>query len=100
MPAWSSIVKLLSSQYHQKVSELAMDVLGVDGLIWEGEGTVSSLGADPLGSPNSPSAWITKFLMSRAETIYGGSAQMQLNTIAERLLGLPREPVRTGGQKS
>jgi len=31
------------------------------------------------------------FLYTRADTIYGGSAEIQRNLIAERLLGLPRE---------
>jgi len=34
------------------------------------------------------------YLLSRAETIYGGSSQVQRNIIAERLLGMPREPTR------
>ena len=32
------------------------------------------------------------YLLSRAETIYGGSQQIHLNIVAERLLGLPRDP--------
>jgi alkylation response protein AidB-like acyl-CoA dehydrogenase len=32
------------------------------------------------------------FLFARSETIYGGSNQIQRNQIAERALGLPREP--------
>lgn len=99
-PAWSSMVKLLSSQYHQKVTELAMDILGADGLVRSGESAVSTLGPDPLGAPNTTAAWVTKYLVARAETIYGGSAQIQRNTIAERLLGLPREPAWAGGNRA
>jgi len=36
--------------------------------------------------------WAEYLLASRATTIYGGTSEVQLNIIAERLLGLPRDP--------
>jgi alkylation response protein AidB-like acyl-CoA dehydrogenase len=36
--------------------------------------------------------WQQAFLTSRSDTIWGGTAEIQRNIIAERLLGLPKEP--------
>ena len=70
--------KLYWSQWHRDLGELAMDVLGQAGEI--GENTERF---PPL--PNM-------YLMSRADTIYAGTNQIQRNIIAERALELPREP--------
>ena len=55
---------------------------------------VSSFGTDAaLGDANElPGKWSEYLLASRASTIYGGTSEVQLNIIAERLLGLPRDP--------
>ena len=54
-----------------------MDVVGKDGLVAkDGEFDV----------------WQHLYLFTRADTIYGGSNEIQRNIIAERVLGLPREP--------
>ena len=88
----SSILKLYESEYHTRLTELAMDVLGMEGLVLSGDPGVETLGPDPLGSPNSPAAWINQYMTARAATIYGGSSQIQRNTLGEQVLGLPREP--------
>jgi len=55
---------------------------------------VSSFGSDAaIGDPEElPGKWTEILLASRATTIYGGTSEVQLNIIAERLLGLPRDP--------
>ena len=75
--------KLYWSRLHRGMGELAMDVLGRSGEIAEGD----AYSLPPLAH---------LYLASRADTIYAGSSQIQRNIIAERGLGLPREP--RGGQ--
>ena len=75
----ASVSKLLWARWHRDLGELAMDVLGGDGL------TVAR-------APYELDELQTLFLFSRADTIYGGSDEIQRNIIAERVLGLPKEP--------
>jgi alkylation response protein AidB-like acyl-CoA dehydrogenase len=58
------------------------------------EFAVSSFDTDGIiGDEESPQGmWGRYLLASRATTIYGGTTEVQLNIIAERLLGLPRDP--------
>jgi alkylation response protein AidB-like acyl-CoA dehydrogenase len=74
----ASIAKLVWANWHQDLGELAMAVAGSDGL------TVR-------GAPYDLDPWQRLFLFSRADTIYGGSDEIQRNILAERVLGLPRE---------
>ncbi|MGH3847104.1 MAG: acyl-CoA dehydrogenase family protein [Pseudonocardiaceae bacterium] len=55
---------------------------------------MSTFGTDAaIGDPDElPGKWEDYLLASRATTIYGGTTEVQLNIIAERLLGLPRDP--------
>jgi alkylation response protein AidB-like acyl-CoA dehydrogenase len=75
----ASIAKLVWANWHQDLGELAMDVAGPDGL------TVR-------GAPYDLDQWQRLFLFSRADTIYGGSDEIQRNILAERVLHLPKEP--------
>ncbi|MDM7489343.1 acyl-CoA dehydrogenase family protein [Rhodococcus sp. CSLK01-03] len=89
----SSIVKLVQSEYQQTVTELALDILGDGVLAPSGDATIAALGPQPLGlDPLSSRAWVTDFLHARPGTVYGGASEVQRNTIAEQVLGLPREP--------
>ncbi|MGD0378806.1 MAG: acyl-CoA dehydrogenase family protein [Acidimicrobiales bacterium] len=78
-PPQASISKLFWATWHRDLGDLAMDVLGA-----------SSLVADAL--PYELDDLQRIFLFSRADTIYGGSNEIQRNIIGERVLGLPPEP--------
>ena len=69
-PARASVLKVLWSRWHRDLGELAMRIAG----------------------PGSPGyhRWQRLFLFSRADTIYGGSDEIQHDIIASRALGLPR----------
>jgi alkylation response protein AidB-like acyl-CoA dehydrogenase len=76
--AASSIFKLVGSELNQERQELLVSILGTQGLGWEGEG----FAPDELEITR---AW----LRSKANTIEGGTSEVQLNVIAKRVLGLP-----------
>jgi alkylation response protein AidB-like acyl-CoA dehydrogenase len=75
----ASIAKLVWANWHKRLGELAMAILGADAL------TISN-------APYELDRWQSLYLFSRADTIYGGSDEIQRNILAERVLGLPREP--------
>ncbi len=88
----ASIFKLYWSEYHRKVTELAVDILGADALHWEGNLPSSSFSTDSKGAENTSGSWVGTFLNARAGTIYAGTSQVQSNIIGEMVLGLPKEP--------
>ena len=74
--AESSVVKLWWAEVTQRLYETAIGVLGPDAIdLTAGTGR-----------------WAHEFLASRANSIQGGTSEIQRNIIGERLLGLPREP--------
>jgi alkylation response protein AidB-like acyl-CoA dehydrogenase len=66
-----SLAKIQWADINQRLGELAMDVLGGD-----------ALAADPV--------WTRRMLRARANSIEGGTSEIQRNIIAERVLDLPR----------
>jgi alkylation response protein AidB-like acyl-CoA dehydrogenase len=76
----ASVAKLFWSEYHKRLGETAMAIEGPDAL----------LRPDGPGYPTG--RWQNVFLSSRAGTIYSGTSEIQRNIIAERALGLPKEP--------
>lgn len=73
--------KIFWASWHRNLGELAMDVMGAE---------AERVEEDVFGR------FQKLFLFSRADTIYGGTNQIQRNIIAERALGMPKEP-RGGG---
>jgi alkylation response protein AidB-like acyl-CoA dehydrogenase len=77
-PGSDSVWKLVWATWHRGLGELAMEIAGASSLTVQDE-------------PYDLDRWQRLFLFSRADTIYGGSNEIQRNVIAERVLGLPRE---------
>ncbi|HUO40062.1 MAG TPA: acyl-CoA dehydrogenase family protein, partial [Mycobacterium sp.] len=77
MPS-AAVSKLLSMRTGQGYAEFASASFGTDAAIDDPE--------------QLQGKWADYLLTSRATTIYGGTSEVQLNIIAERLLGLPRDP--------
>ncbi|MFE9838664.1 acyl-CoA dehydrogenase family protein [Streptomyces sp. NPDC005551] len=83
-PGAPSVAKLLWGRWHQELGELAMRVRGAGAAVGPAD-----------WSPREPyriDAFQHLFLFSRADTVYGGSDEIQRTIIAERVLGLPKEP--------
>jgi 3-oxochol-4-en-24-oyl-CoA dehydrogenase len=72
----AAVRKLLGVEHDQHVQEVGMQVAGIEATAAEGDA----------------SAWSASFLFNRCLTIAGGTSDVQRNVIAERLLGLPRDP--------
>jgi alkylation response protein AidB-like acyl-CoA dehydrogenase len=74
------IAKYLWSNWRRDLGALAAEVMGL-----QADAIDDDPGADPVAE-RLRSLWLT----SRADTIYAGSNEIQLNLIAERGLGMPR----------
>jgi alkylation response protein AidB-like acyl-CoA dehydrogenase len=93
----ASISKVFWSEYHHQSTELAMDILGLHGLVPTGRPPASAFQTDDPGAPNDSASWAGVFLNARAGTIYAGTSQIQRNIIGEMVLGLPKEPRADAG---
>ncbi|MGE0305782.1 MAG: acyl-CoA dehydrogenase family protein [Acidimicrobiia bacterium] len=91
--AAASISKLYWSEYHRRASELAMDIMGIAGLVSDGHPPLRWYRTDEPGAPNSTASWLNVFLLNALSgTVYAGTSQVQRNILGEGVLGLPREP--------
>jgi alkylation response protein AidB-like acyl-CoA dehydrogenase len=79
--------KLYSTDAMQRITRLAFDLLGGDGLVApvaEEYGMASQL--------RTPGGWVAQYMFAIANSIAGGASNIQRNIIGERGLGLPRDP--------
>lgn len=81
--ATASILKNSASSVAQKRAELTLEVMGHNGLGWEGDG----FDAEELAA-------VRGWLSGKAMSIYGGSFEIQNNIIAKNILGLPEKTQR------
>jgi alkylation response protein AidB-like acyl-CoA dehydrogenase len=76
----ASVSKLFWSEYHQRFADVALDILGVQGIL------------RPPGDGYVTTPWQDVYFSSKAQTIYSGTSEIQRNIIGERALGLPKDP--------
>jgi alkylation response protein AidB-like acyl-CoA dehydrogenase len=93
--AEASIRKAIADAHGQHVMELGRDLAGPFGALdgtgpAEGWGRAPAVRADAPAWP--PASWSGGFLYSPALTVGGGTAEVQHNIVAEKVLGLPRDP--------
>ena len=80
-PGIASSNKFFTSNLLQALSEAAVEVMGLDGLLYEQPDGPHDFGSASTGY---------KFLYNRCLTIAGGTSEVQRNIMAQRVLGLPR----------
>jgi alkylation response protein AidB-like acyl-CoA dehydrogenase len=74
-----SITKIMKAKSNQEVQLVALDILGAHVTAWENE-------------DDEMLKYVREFLRTRANSIEGGTSEIQRNIVGERVLGLPREP--------
>ncbi len=79
----SSILKLRASRLKQTIGELGVDALGAAGLRWRG-----GAGGDEAGDHRLDELLLPEYCNSRAYTIFGGAAEIQLGLIAKTVVGV------------
>jgi alkylation response protein AidB-like acyl-CoA dehydrogenase len=83
------VVKYYGSTLAWRLAALAVDALGDAGLAYEPH--------DDVGEDSAATAWYADYMYDLGLIIGGGSSNIQKNIIAERGLGMPREPKLAAG---
>jgi alkylation response protein AidB-like acyl-CoA dehydrogenase len=84
-----SIAKLMFAEVNKRIYELCVDLLGARGLV---DYDYTMRRSEQLGLIGPPGSGRKMFLRSRANSIEGGTSEIQRNILGERVLGLPGEP--------
>jgi alkylation response protein AidB-like acyl-CoA dehydrogenase len=84
-----SIAKLMFAEVNKDIYELCIDLLGADALV---DYDYEHRRTENLGLVGPPGSSRKMFLRSRANSIEGGTSEIQRNIMGERVLGLPGEP--------
>jgi len=74
-----SITKIMKAKSNQEVQLVALDILGAHVAAWD-------------SADDEMLKYVREFLRTRANSIEGGTSEIQRNIVGERVLGLPREP--------
>jgi alkylation response protein AidB-like acyl-CoA dehydrogenase len=81
-----SIAKLMFAEVNKRIYELCLDLLGPAGLV---DHDFTMRRTEALGLVGPPGSARKMFLRSRANSIEGGTSEIQRNILGERILGLP-----------
>ncbi len=83
-----SVAKLAFAEENQKTSELCVDLMGTEGMLY----STNYPQVRPTESAMTGSDMRKAFIRMRANSIEGGTSEVMRNIIGERVLGLPGEP--------
>jgi alkylation response protein AidB-like acyl-CoA dehydrogenase len=87
--AEASVRKAIADAHGQHVMDVARDLAGAHGML-HGAGPVAGWGSH--GAPTLDDTWSRGFLFAPALTVGGGTSEVQRNIVAEKVLGMPRDP--------
>ena len=84
-----SIAKLMFAEVNERIYELCVNLLGPNAMV---DYDYTMRRSEQLGLVGPPGSSRKMFLRSRANSIEGGTSEIQRNILGERVLGLPGEP--------